>query len=414
MAGSLNSTMNRLNLKNSKVAERLFYLLCGTLLAFFTYKTVHSSIWAGSDYDMHYKFAGELSKLRELSVREFLQHVENSKILSYPIWHIFCYILSRVVKPSTEAEVNFVIAFITTLFEILAYVACVYGIKKVISGNCSYLFAGVGSLAVLLMGPLKILYVNENYYLGQITANPWHNPTTIAVKAASVMCFVLYVQIFKEQFTEEKVVKNGKIILVSCILAVSSFLKPSFYQMFVPGLAFACFVELIRTKGKAFNFCLKMFASVIPIMIVAVIQMQLSFAEQGNSIGIGLFTVIKLFSNHPLLSIIISIPFPLYIMILSYKDLIRDKKMLLAGSAFLSGIMQYILFYQTMDASAGNFAWGAYLGMGILNFATVCKFYEKRKEWSPATVCMGILLLAAQVVCGLLYMKNIVVTGSYI
>jgi len=388
--------------------------ICMIFLLVMTYAVVYSGIEDASDYIQHYIFAEELSLLKKWSLPDFLANVPNSKILSYPVWHIICYAANAVLAKFGISGIlidKVIIAGVTSVFEILTYVSLLYALSYFIKNEECKDYCGAYVLILLIEGPLFIPKVNQNYYLGQLTANPWHNPTTIAVKAISILCFVFYTKLFRKFDNQEKI-SIKEILTVGSLLAFSALCKPSFYQMFVPGLALACFIELICTKGRALWFDIQMFFSVLPVMVVSLVQMKLSFVEQGNGIGFKLWYVVGMYSSHPGLSFLISIPFVVFVCILTYKDLIRDKMMLISVCAFLSGALQYALLYQTQDAGSGNFAWGAYLGLGLLNISALCKFIDMDNK-GRLVKFIGWCILGLQVFFGFAYMIRIIKMGGY-
>ena len=84
---------------------------------------------------------------------------------------------------------------------------------------------------LLIMGPLSVPALTDNYYLGQFNPNVWHNPTTIAVKGITLVVFFIYVEIIEENNRSKKQ-ELLLYFMATVLLFASAFFKPSFYQMF--------------------------------------------------------------------------------------------------------------------------------------------------------------------------------------
>lgn len=268
---------------------------------------------------------------------------------------------------------------------------------------------------LLIMGPLSVPALTDNYYLGQFNPNVWHNPTTIAVKGITLVVFFIYVEIIEENNRSKKQ-ELLLYFMATVLLFASAFFKPSFYQMFVPALFVYCVIELIVTKGKYLKREIGIGFTVLPVTILAVAQMMTSFGGEGDGIGIQFMYVWHCFARHPFGSLLISIPFPLLVYIGQWKNIWKEKKMTLAVLAFMSAVGQFAFLYTKNTPLSGDFIWGAYLAVGILNLVAVLALCKNVKEKNKITIyhilCIAVFLL--QVYYGMRYIMAIYLTSDYL
>lgn len=375
-----------------------------------------------NDYDEHYRFAFDLLKLRELPLKEFLIQTEFSHILAYPLWHagfLFVYYIIRGILhilslPIGMEEIySFSAAVVCAACVICTYVIVQkifarYFVKK---QNSKIIFL---AMAVMFVGPLYLPGVFSGYYVGPRTCSIWHNPTYLIVKPFAVLIFFLYYEIFKEyakagEASSKKI--NRQLFLVSVVLFISAIAKPNFYQIFLPGLVLYCLIELIRSRGRSFFFLVKIALSVVPVTITGLIQIvALNTSSQESGIGIGFLRVWTHWTPHWFIALIISVTFPIGVMLLLKKDVIRDKMVLLALSTFMSGMLQYMFLFIKKAPFAGDFGWGFNLAIFLFFIVSIIKFENmelpKGKRGSVLyNICK--VVFALHFICGIIYFYDI-------
>lgn len=303
--------------------------------------------------------------------------------ITYPVWHF-------VVKKLTMIGVSsfFSAAIITALFN---------GVTAVII--CYICFREQGSfiqflmpLAILFYGPLYIPGFNGGgynaYYLGQIFANQWHNPTNIAVRPVACSIVLLTVSLFiKDKFR----IKNiHYVVLNSLLMAISIFIKPSFMQIFLP----ACIIftiYLILENSSNISKIIEMLISVLPAVVILIFQYLFFFGEGMGGIQISFFEVLQSYSKNIFISLIISTAFPILFFVFYWKELIRDKLYCFSLLLFFVGLGEFAFFVENnYRRLSGNFGWGLQLGLFIIVFVSVNKYQDKRccssNQSSPAKI----------------------------
>lgn len=334
---------------------------------------------------------------------------------TYPLWHIIYLLIKELLQPLAEnafirsLDYRYFCASLTcTLMIICLYFACKYTFQKLLPSSKQKL-AFLFTWMLIFAGPyMKGRYLS--YYLGQGIIVPWHNPTTLAVYPIGILCFTIY--FFLAQDKKDRP-QWKKWLFLSVLLVLSCLAKPSFYQMFIPGIALYCLFELLRSKGKKILFCIYSFFAVLPTCCVALLQLkaevhepeqalvamsgtwesaalmtarvvrEASYGIEIGGIGIEWLKVQKILtSEKPFLSLWLLWIFPIYVIVLYIVNRKRNGKMALPICLAVSGILQYTLLYLPMRPESGDFAWGYYMSMAILFIGCVTYFVEICNEKS--------------------------------
>lgn len=352
---------------------------CGTLIAVAVFALFYrTAMNETGDLIFHARMADTLGMLRVVSVKEYIETVEFSHLLGYPAWHILCKILKEILehllRPATEEAVGQILAvaaaLANTIFLMVTYGLYIGIFRRFFTGKRKNLLAVAAACAMIFSGPLYCRLVNPNYYLCQNPVAIWHNPTYLAVEPLALVCFFYYANMAEKETCGAK-----DFVIFGGLLLLSGFFKPSFYQMFIPGLVIFCVVETLSSKWERFRFSFYTALSVIPAGLYALVQMRiLSSADaqidEANGIAVGLFRVIGYYSPHPVLSILLGLGFPLVMVFLCRRELLKNKMLLLAVNAVLSGLLQFSLLYKQVNTYAADFSWGYSLSL-VLMF-TVC------------------------------------------
>lgn len=368
------------------------------------------------DYYAHSQFAESLIELKTKPLQVFLNESPYPHIISYPMWHITYLLVNTIGKNflvllgnENIVESFFASASTTAFFLVLSFVANLKYLNHYMEerrGKFGVVF--LFAFSILFAGPLYAPNINSSYYLGQGTLTAWHNPTSIAVKFIGIICFFL--------FCKMVVVRKGikEAVLLSLFLVFSAFFKPSFYQMFVPGMAIFCLWELLETKGKSIGFGIKAGVVVLPVCILALIQMSMSFTGAAEGISFELFKVSGAFTGHPWISTILLLAFPIYILLFSLVTRYKSIPMRIAWCALLSAWIQYNALLIEGDAWwKGDFAWGYYLAAELTFLASLIVLWNLGKEKKyriPVIIGWGIYFL--HVFYGLTFYLNLLFTDN--
>ncbi|WP_022756290.1 hypothetical protein [Butyrivibrio fibrisolvens] len=375
-----------------------------------------------SDFNAHIKYAESLPNMFRLGLGAFL-HGENERQLSYPVWHIIFYavdsilnwISSTIVSLGNEWHIKVLAVAIENMFLLLfTYILYFkYMYKKL--ENYKFKAFSLSFLAGLLIfiGPIYLPILNH-YYLGQFTANVWHNPTTIVVKPLAFIVF----QLFCEIFEKKEIQSLKRYLLFGGLLAFSIFLKPSFIQCFLPAVVIICLVDFFFVTRTNLLKYICIAISVIPAGILTIIMGRNS--TSGFVIKINPFFVWSQYSNNCVMSLLVSIAFPLTMFWLLYHLYSIKKKIncriVLAWICFVVALLQFILFDQVENGQSqlfGDFLWAVYISVGFINIESLVVLVDSFKDGSTIRNIIPMSFFSIQAYCGIAYFMGIIVNSAW-
>lgn len=410
-----NHMKNKVFSHGIKNVEKYYYLFFALILMFF----YTSDFVLNCDIKSHYDFALKLPLLFENGLEWFTENVKYAHILSYPGWHVLFLIAYLLFRPGAVA--NFfsyeycavlASAVVNTFFSLATIYVTVLGLQRCFDMRKK--IALVISSVLMFVGPLYVPILIPNYYLGQFTANPWHNPTTIAVEPFSVACFFLFCYVRKEKngLSEKKL----HIILgeLSILLVLSAFFKPSFYQSFVPAVAAYIVLDICFFKTETFKNNIKCMFALLPVSILALFQYILSFTGTSNGIVIKPFEVWLLYSKNPLVSFFCSYFF-LFVAAFAFgQEHCLQERTKISTLFVFSSVSQFVLFSFEKGVGAADFLWGVYLASYcafLVAMVSLAEWIENKGFNTRAKITTVALL--CHFISGLGYFIAIFLVGSY-
>lgn len=376
--------------------------MIGTLFIF----TVTFSIAAvvGGDYISHREWAAELS-WRNLPY--FMQNYA-----AYPLWHFITKAIYRVFRFNLCDSA----AIATALFNCFAYWSLLwvwdYFVKRPLSpwgkafwGSC-----------LMIVGPLYLPAFNPDYLLGQGSGNAWHNPTNIAVKGFTILCFALIVQLLdsRKSIREER----KTYILLSILLFCSALAKPSFLQGMIPGLGLYFIIRLIRSRKDFLKYC-SIAGTFIPAAGLLLFQLTFSFftdtaIHSKGGIGIEFGRCLKLFTPNLFISFLLAFAFPLFVLALDFRNLIKKTAVQAAICYELCAWAESAFLYEVGERERhGNWIWGSYLSMFIVWMLFAFEYFDLISDntCSKAKRAIGLygggILFFLHIALGLIYCLNL-------
>lgn len=270
------------------------------------------------------------------------------------------------------------------------------------------LFLLFGFLCNVAM-PFYLPAAHYQRYIGYQSASIWHNSTYICMKFCGILVLILYLRL-------EPKYRNGLslkewVLLAGAFILVNS-VKPSFSLVFLPVMALCLLADLFRKTPfiKIFLFGL----TVIPSLLVILWQNAVLFGEEtGNGIEIRYGYTLTLHSLHPKATLLLSIAFPLFVLIFLWKELLRDKWYRMSWLVWGAALVQ-VTFLSESGARArdGNFMWGYSFGIFMITIWSVVKLLEtlKRpagiftKKWIRISFgTAGLAVFAYQCFCGFVF-----------
>lgn len=205
-----------------------------------------------------------------------------------------------------------------------------------------------------------------------------HNSTYICMKLMGIFV-IMYLLKNYNNFMEKITLKQW--ISLTLILTLTNLTKPNSIMFFSLVILTELLIDFIKTQGKKLNQLLIIGLSVLVSLLILLFQYKILFtgmnATKGLGIGIKLGYNLNFWSKHPIISIIQSLAFPLYVLIINYKDILKDKYYRLFNCAVFWGFLEYILLIETgKRMNYFNFIWGYAMSIFIFFISGVYKLYQ--------------------------------------
>lgn len=362
-------------------------LLVLTLVVFFPINLAKIALHDVSDYPTHLDHA--------LDIEE--QFSQWRQISSHPLWHFTVLAVRKIFQvPIWKA------AFMVQmgLQVILAGVLFV-SFWQVLPPKSSWAAVPI-SLAVMVAAPVALFALQDNrFYYGYLGINSYHNPTIIALKPFSLILTALGVHTLSEKRADRPVLM---ILGCAAAVAISSLVKPNFTIIFIPALGLLALVQLIRKKVVHWDVLLVGFA--LPALAILAVQFLFTYQGDASNIIFAPLLVARNFSGQLLPKFILSIWFPVLVLIFYGKQALKYRKIQLAGLAFLFGAAFTFLLAESGERMLhGNFTWSGEIGNFVL-FAAAAEFFFRQLASSTSRTKWWVILslgFAPHGIAGALY-----------
>lgn len=351
------------------------------------------------------------------------QWIQGTYALTYPVWHLVVLCFMKFSIPEVYAA-----AYANALFAFLCAAVIYYIFDFFFQDKSNSLLNSFLTVIVLFFGPIYVPYFNVQYYLGQGMFNTWHNPTNNAVRflALGIVFLFVYADCLEDTrkvkiLNKDYNLKGLLFIVAGILLFLSTFIKPSFAQMFLPAAGIFLLLDLIRKRKSLFT-CIKIGMVLVPTGLVFLYQYFILFASEDATIGgmvIALFQVWNYWSPNPILSILLGNAFSFFIILIFIKEFCKDKYFLMAILCFICAVLEYSIFSESGSRlSDGNFGWAYNLSVGILFLFSIIKFFHFYFEYRTNTgaklkIFIGSGLLMAHFLWGIWYYQFLMGQNIY-
>lgn len=275
------------------------------------------------------------------------------------------------------------------------------------------------AFALNVMMPAYVKWAHFQHYIGYQSASIWHNSTYICMKLLSVLVMYFYIK-YEKKYREGLNYKEW--MWFALLLVVANGIKPSFCMVFAPVMAIGLVVDLFRKVSfkKVFMFGL----AVVPSLLVIVWQNVVLFgADTGNGIVINPGYTLSLRGTHPKITFFLSIAFPVFILLFTWKDLIKDKLYGFVWVMWLFSLVEVFFFTEAGNrAKDGNFLWGYSIGIFFVSLMAFVKYLEKiqGKEGLFEKKCLKLVfgiaggtLFLYQTGCGIYFFSQLLQGMTY-
>jgi len=343
----------------------------------------------------------------------FVQQITNGSLLPPAnfIYYLTIYIVALLNTDTFSLYISSTIVLslsvtakftVTRLFAIKHY-------RNILKDNTA-------SDAIIIIASVLLLVVfslpTNNFYLGQIPPNVWHNSTTIFLMPFALLLFWLSYNQLVQPTTNRTF-----IIIILCVLNV--LIKPSFF--FVFSLSYP-----LMLAGR-FGFTRYLWLNLLPVIIGSITTVvvyyliyKLSFGNIHSveaGIAIKPLSVWSYYSSNIALSLVFSLVFPIAYIGFYWKDLRKNVLLQYAVIMYLIAISLFALLSETGPREFhGNFFWQSVICSYILFLVITVLFAEKvktlgMKDWKNIIILVAFM---SHVIAGFLYLVKLLYIGSYI
>jgi hypothetical protein len=228
----------------------------------------------------------------------------------------------------------------------------------------SLILSGGVALVLAFAMPIVNWWKYENVYLGQIAPNVWHNSTTIVAMPAVILLFYASLRSL-----EEPVFKNTASTAALGLITV--LIKPNYVIAWLPVFVPWFYLSAYMKDVSKLHILNRLVLVIGPLIVVLLIQRLLVYNDANSRIIVAPLGVWTLYSPHPSLSLLLSLAFPLAVLILHWRSLVRDKSVLFAWVVFAVALLQFILLAESgLRFDHGNFGWGVSMALYLLLLAS--------------------------------------------
>lgn len=327
-------------------------------------------------------------------------------------------------------------------------------------------------LALLMAAPFIVSALalpGGTLYANAGAVNTWHNPTNIMVRPFAAAVFYMTVRIynryrygssgilaeegteldpaFRESFFRRfryPVFTWAELILYPLCLLFSVYAKPSFLQCFAPAICVFLVIELIRTRGRLFPFCVKLALPYIPVAFILLAQLFTLFpggvsvsgggsagtaeaAAAATDSGIAVYFMQSSFAGlgdflTALLSrlrfLLLPGAFACFIVLLNARSKPWQPVTRLALLCVAAAFLEYLFLHETGSrAEHGNFIWALHLSLWLLWGVAAAQYGEllfRRSARGKLARYVGTPLLLWHLICGIVYLVVLYTTVDYL
>ncbi len=318
-----------------------------------------------NDYKLHIEFTNLLLN------RQFQE--EPAAVYAHPLYQL---LLIGLYSLTLKKIGLFGLAFLVQIaIQVVTVVIIYYLLGKPPKQGWDW-FRAVLAITLVLVAPVMLLaFWDRLFYLGYIGLEIFHNPTTPLLRPIALASFICAVPAFSASRSP------WKLSLLSAFLIIASALiKPNYALCILPALGLMAVVLLVAKKPV--DLRLLIFGFFVPGVLVLAIQWLVTYFLPGEAEGRIFFDflgVMKGYSNYLLPKFLLSILFPLTVLVVNFRKLARDNGVLLAWAGFLVALVQMYCLAESGDRyTDGNFLWGAQIMLFILFVISVRFLWQEK------------------------------------
>jgi hypothetical protein len=326
--------------------------------------------------------------------------------LAHPLWELL------VIAVNSLFGISFrMAAFLVTLSSTLAAAMVIYfWFAPVLRANrLSLAWGVVAAVGLNLVTPLSVLApIDHRWFAGYIGTIQYNNPTIILLRPLALLQFIIAIRCFQQAAQGWQLTA-----LAAAVTALATLAKPSFAICILPAMGLLAAYRWL--KRQHVDARLLFMGFVAPTLAVLTWQFLVAYGSPGQS-GIFLypFGVMGAQSSFLLIKFLLSVFFPLLVVMILPRAAAHDIRMVLAWLSFFWGILFAYLFAfgppLTLD---GDFIWGARITLLLLFCVSLLFLLERIRTLRWVALLPGAAWLA-HVAYGIAYYIHYLTTQKHI
>jgi hypothetical protein len=252
--------------------------------------------------------------------------------------------------------------------------------------------AALGSLGLQVAGPITLATIRgKDFYWGYIyPASTFHNPTIVLLKPFALLSLALALGALKVSMTGRP---GWKLVLGLSVAGVLSALaKPNWLLCFLPGLVLTVLFDS-RLRGRPSAWCVVGAAILSGLSVLA---WQYTFLYGHPEAERIIFTPQKWLSQYGWLAplkLMLSIAFPVSVLLLSWNDLQKSLPLGLAWATFAVSLLIAYGFSETGPRGGDdNLGWSAQIALFVLFVVSAIALVGVLRQPAAAVQWRGVRL----------------------
>lgn len=351
------------------------------------------------------------------------------KAVPYCAWHLLTLFLHKMLLIPVEVSA----AYSTCVFAVFTYLVFYWMLQKVQLrfelGENKVKTAFI-AFCLCIAQPLSAFWLDSSAF----SMNAIHSATYSCVRGFSLLCFCLVCDIWGKQKDPDYQgiffpVENGLKKYYVCLaffLFLSAMAKPTFAEVFIPAVALCMLVTWIlrigRKDGSAkpyFRHCLYTFYCAIPTLIYIFAQFAAyfllggSYGDGGSLMITKFLEVWKMYSENVVLSIVFSLAFPLFMVLIDPAHFLKTDVGRLPLACLVIGFFEAaFLGEEGPKLSHGDFMWPVMSAMLLTYTVSTLRLMVLEKKQNDTRAKTALLSVAWFLFClhtlaGILIFKNL-------
>ncbi len=324
----------------------------------------------------------------------------------------FIHLITRI---SYEYSMMYLLGTILTLTSI-----AIFKSLKLMLGNTFHeIFYLLMSGVLSFVSGIYVPFFSEFIYLGHGSPNLWHNATFIMVKFFAIVSFYVIMRFYGDEKLRNNI---GYLIWMAVSILLTIYMKPTFAMIFIPAVS----IYVLANRLKETDYIWKTAVVVLPSVLIMGIMYFLFYGQadpndpyEGRSLGFEFLSVWRYWTPSIFGSFLLVFAFPLYILIVRFKQALNDKYQFVTWLMVLFGMALFALVAEkNADGEMVKFSYymnwiGGYLISMI--FAFINSFAElmrwTNEEENPEAnikIWVAVSLLALHTMSGIFHFLKII------